>query len=58
MTPRDAETPEADPTLTMLTAVADGTLTGLARYHLLKRQLLEIRNLPESNHNEEPSEHD
>lgn len=36
-----------DQTLCMLEVVADGSVAGLATYHLLKMQLLGIRNLPE-----------
>jgi hypothetical protein len=43
------ETPEDDPTLRMLGAVVDGSVAGLAHYHLLKMQLFSIRNLPERN---------
>jgi hypothetical protein len=39
--------PHPDATMTMLEAVADGSIEGLATYHLLKMQLLGIRELPE-----------
>jgi hypothetical protein len=41
------EIPEDDTTLEMLEAVHDGSLAGLAGYHLLRRQLRAIRALPE-----------
>jgi hypothetical protein len=39
--------PHPDATMSMLEAVADGSIEGLATYHLLKMQLLGIRDLPE-----------
>jgi hypothetical protein len=47
MTHRSPEPSEDDTTLAMLETVVDGSLTGLASYHLLKLQLFSIRNLPE-----------
>ncbi|HEX3689516.1 MAG TPA: hypothetical protein VHV28_07460 [Solirubrobacteraceae bacterium] len=43
----DAPTPECDTTLQALTAVIDGSLSGLAHYHLLRQELDNIRTLPE-----------
>jgi hypothetical protein len=39
---------EPDATMTMLARVLDGSLRGLATYHLLKADLLMIRGLPET----------
>jgi len=39
---------EPDATMVMLSSVADGSLRGLASYHLLKADLLMIRALPET----------
>jgi hypothetical protein len=43
----DAFTPECDTTLEELATVIDGSLSGLARYHLLRQELDSIRALPE-----------
>ena len=43
----DASTPECDTTLQALATVIDGSLSGLARYHLLRQELDAIRALPE-----------
>ena len=43
----DASIPECDTTLQALAAVIDGSLSGLARYHLLRQELDDIRALPE-----------
>lgn len=43
----DASMPARDPTLQDLTTVIDGSLTGLAHYHLLRQELDNIRDLPE-----------
>jgi hypothetical protein len=43
----DASTPECDTTLQALATVIDGSLSGLARYHLLRQELDRIRALPE-----------
>jgi hypothetical protein len=40
--------PELDPSVMMLSVVLDGSLCGLATYHLLKSDLLAIRGLPET----------
>ncbi|MGO9908870.1 MAG: hypothetical protein ACLPY3_24630 [Solirubrobacteraceae bacterium] len=40
--------PEPDASLTMLSVLLDGSLRGLATYHLLKADLLTIRGLPET----------
>jgi hypothetical protein len=40
------ESPESDMTMRMLRTLADGTLAGLANYHLWELQLREIRELP------------
>jgi hypothetical protein len=42
------ETPTTDATVSMLDSLHDGSLAGLAQYHLLKMQLDAIRNLPEA----------
>ncbi|MBV8999538.1 MAG: hypothetical protein JO304_10780 [Solirubrobacterales bacterium] len=39
---------DGDPTMTMVHALNDGSLTGLATHHLMKMQLLELRSLPET----------
>jgi hypothetical protein len=41
------EKPEDDLTLRLLETVNDGSISGLATYHLLKMKLEEIRALPE-----------
>ena len=43
----DASTPECDTTLQALATVIDGSLSGLARYQLLRQELDNIRALPE-----------
>jgi hypothetical protein len=43
----DASTPECDTTLQALAEVIDGSLSGLANYHLLRQELDNIRTLPE-----------
>ena len=47
MRSRSIEKPEDDLTLQMLGSVIDGSVGGLATYHLLKMQLEAIRGLPE-----------
>lgn len=47
MRSRSIEKPEDDVTLQMLGSVIDGSVGGLATYHLLKMQLEAIRGLPE-----------
>jgi hypothetical protein len=44
---RDERTSSCDTTLEALTTVIDGSLSGLANYHLLRRELDNIRALPE-----------
>jgi hypothetical protein len=39
---------EPDATMMMLSGLLDGSLCGLATYHLLKADLLAIRGLPET----------
>jgi hypothetical protein len=46
-TPMCDTTPERDTTLEALATVIDGSLSGLARYHLLRHELETIRALPE-----------
>ena len=41
------QAPEPDLTVSMLDSLRDGSLAGLAEYHLLKMELDAIRNLPE-----------
>ncbi len=43
----DTSPPECDTTLQALTTVIDGSLSGLAHYHLLRQELDTIRALPE-----------
>jgi hypothetical protein len=43
----DAPTPQPDSTLQALATVIDGSLSGLAHYHLLRQELDNIRDLPE-----------
>jgi hypothetical protein len=40
--------PEPDASMMMLSVLLDGSLRGLATYHLLKADLLTIRGLPET----------
>ena len=47
MRARSIEKPEDDLTLRMLDSVVDGSIAGLATYHLLKMELDESRGLPE-----------
>ncbi len=47
MSAKSIEKPEDDLTLRMLETVVDGSVAGLATYHLLKMQLNAIRGLPE-----------
>ena len=47
MRARSIEKPEDDLTLRMLDSVVDGSISGLATYHLLKMELDESRGLPE-----------
>ena len=47
MNSQPAGRPEPDGTSQMLRALADGSVAGLATYHLWKLQLREIRALPE-----------
>ena len=43
----DASMPDRDATLQALSTVIDGSLSGLAHYHLLRQELDSIRDLPE-----------
>jgi len=43
----DASPPDCDTTLQALADVIDGSLSGLAHYHLLRQELDNIRALPE-----------
>jgi hypothetical protein len=43
----DASMPGSDTTLQALATVIDGSLSGLAHYHLLRQELDNIRTLPE-----------
>jgi len=47
MRPSSIERPEDDVTLQLLDDVIDGSIAGLAIYHLLKMQMEAIRGLPE-----------
>jgi len=47
MRPSSIERPEDDVTLQLLGDVIDGSIAGLAIYHLLKMQMEAIRGLPE-----------
>ncbi len=47
MRPSSIERPEDDVTLQLLDDVIDGSIAGLAVYHLLKMQMEAIRGLPE-----------
>jgi hypothetical protein len=40
--------PDPDASMMMLSGLLDGSLRGLATYHLLKADLLTIRGLPET----------
>jgi hypothetical protein len=40
--------PEPDASMMMLSGLLDGSLSGLATYHLLKADLLTTRGLPET----------
>ena len=40
--------PIPDTTMRLIGTLDDGTLAGLAQYHLLKMQLMSIRTLPET----------
>jgi hypothetical protein len=44
---QDNSRPDSDATLQALSAVIDGSLSGLAHYHLLRQELDNIRDLPE-----------
>jgi hypothetical protein len=44
----DGDGSQPDATMTMLRRLVDGSLCGLATYHLLKADLLMIRGLPET----------
>ena len=44
---QDNSQPNSDATLQALSAVIDGSLSGLAHYHLLRQELDDIRDLPE-----------
>jgi hypothetical protein len=44
----DRDRSDADATMTMLGRLLDGSLRGLATYHLLRADLLMIRELPEA----------
>ncbi len=43
----DNSRPDSDATLQALAVVIDGSLSGLAYYHLLRQELDNIRDLPE-----------
>ncbi len=43
----DIQLTHKDATMPIVETLKDGSRAGLATYHLLKRQLLEIRGLPE-----------
>ena len=43
----DNSRPDGDATLQALAVVIDGSLSGLAHYHLLRQELDNIRDLPE-----------
>jgi hypothetical protein len=47
MRPSSIERPEDDVTLQLLDEVIDGSIAGLAIYHLMKMQMEAIRGLPE-----------
>jgi hypothetical protein len=42
----DTQSFDEDATMPIVEMLNDGSLAGLATYHLVKRQLLEIRGLP------------
>jgi hypothetical protein len=44
---QDNSRADSDATLQALSAVIDGSLSGLAHYHLLRQELDNIRDLPE-----------
>jgi hypothetical protein len=44
----DTQPPREDATMLIVEALNDGSLAGLASSHLMKRQLLAIRGLPET----------
>jgi hypothetical protein len=44
---QDNSRADSDATLQALSAVIDGSLSGLAHYHLLRQELDNIRELPE-----------
>ena len=44
----DRDRSDADATMTILGTLLDGSLRGLATYHLLRADLLMIRELPET----------
>jgi hypothetical protein len=44
----DTQCPNDDATMPIVETLNDGSLAGLATYHLVRRQLLEIRGLPET----------
>ena len=44
---QDNSPADSDATLQALSAVIDGSLSGLAHYHLLRQELDDIRDLPE-----------
>lgn len=47
MNPQSTDTSDEDITLTLLRTVDDGSMKGLAEFHLLKMDLENIRALPE-----------
>jgi hypothetical protein len=52
---RTHQAPATDSTVSMLDSLSDGSLAGLAQYHLMKMQLDAIRNLPEVSDRDEVS---
>jgi hypothetical protein len=47
MNPQSTDTSDEDVTLTLLRTIDDGSITGLAQFHLLRMELENIRALPE-----------
>jgi hypothetical protein len=47
MNPRSTDTSDEDVTLTLLRTLDDGSMKGLAQFHLLRMELENIRALPE-----------
>jgi hypothetical protein len=48
--PSNIDASDQDATLAMISRLRDGSLSGLASYHLLRRDLIRIRELPETPH--------